>query len=68
MMTLPGLQTQDNVFCQGPASAGSRSTLRMNGVGEREREGETERERETDRQTDQTGGMQQGLAVLYFSP
>ena len=44
--------------CRGPASAGSRGTLRMNGVGERKRE----RERET-RQ-----GVQQSLANLYFLP
>ena len=35
---------------RGPASAGSRSTLRMNGVGERKRETETETETETERQ------------------
>ena len=27
-------------YCQGPASAGSRGTLRMNGVGEKRRERE----------------------------
>ena len=35
------------IKCQGPASAGSRGTLRMNGVGEKRRERERERERET---------------------
>ena len=31
------------IYCQGPASADSRGTLRMNGVGERERDRERER-------------------------
>ena len=41
---------------RGPASAGYRGTLRMNSIGKRERE----------RETDQTQGMQQSLANLYF--
>ena len=57
---------------RGPASAGSRSTLRMNGIGERKRETETEteteRQRETETERDQTGGVQQSLANLYFLP
>ena len=44
--------------CQGPASPGSRGTLRMNGISKRERERKRER--------DQIGGMQQGLAMLFF--
>ena len=45
---------------RGPASAGYRGTLRMNSIGKRERE------RERERETDQTQGMQQSLANLYF--
>ena len=52
--------------CRGPALVGSRGTLRLNGVRERERERERQRERERERERDQTGGMQQGLAMLYF--
>ena len=56
----------DNIYCRGPASAGSRGTLRMNGVSERERERARERDRE--REGDQAGGVQQSLAMLYFLP
>ena len=66
------------IFCQGPASAGSRGTLRMNGVGEKKREetretsldraksceGEREKERERERMTRR--GCLQSLANLYF--
>ena len=44
-------------LCRGPAPAGSRGTLRMNGVGEKKRERERER-------PDQD--MQQSLAVALF--
>ena len=44
--------------------AGSRGTIRMNGVSERQRERKRETERERER--DQTGGVQQSLAMLYF--
>ena len=50
----------DSVYCQGPASAGSRGTLRMNGIGKRKRGREREKER------DQIGGVQQSLAMLFF--
>ena len=47
-------------------------SLRMNGVSEKgrvkERETETETETETERERDQTGGVQQSLANLYFLP
>ena len=36
---------------RGPASAGSRGTLRMNGAGERKRERQRQRQRETERHT-----------------
>ena len=54
----------DTIHCRGPASAGSRGTLRMNGVGEKKREKTREtsldraksaRERERERENDQTG-------------
>ena len=41
----------------GPASAGSRGTLRMNGVGERKRE----------RESDQTGGAAESGRSLFFT-
>ena len=41
-------------------------SLRMNSVSERESERERERERQKER--DQTGGVQQSLANLYFLP
>ena len=56
--------------CWGPASAGSRGTLGMNGVGERERRepslarAKSVRERERERVTRR--GVRQGLAMLYF--
>ena len=55
---------------RGPASAGSRGTLRMNGAGERKRERQRQRQRETERQRqrDTHGGVQQSLANLYFLP
>ena len=65
--------------CQGPASAGSRGTLRMNGVGERRhvrpaligpslrgRERERERVRERERESDQTGGAAESGKSLFF--
>ena len=36
---------------RGPASAGSRGTLRINGAGERERDRDRERQRDRDRET-----------------
>ena len=45
--------------CRGPASAGSRGTLRMNGVGERKRERERER--------DQTGGAIESGKSFFFT-
>ena len=56
--------------CWGPASAESRGTLGMNGVGERERRepslarAKSVRERERERVTRR--GVRQGLAMLYF--
>ena len=47
------------LYFRGPALAGSRGTLRMNGVGECERERERER-------ADQ--GVHQSLVSLYFLP
>ena len=58
--------------CWGPALAGSRGTLRMNGVSEREtcRTGldraKSARERERKKERDQTRNMQQSLAVALF--
>ena len=66
--------------CRGPAPAGSRGTLRMNGVGEREtrrsglvraksargRERERERERERDQTRPDQTNVQQSLAVALF--
>ena len=46
--------------CRGPASAGSRDTLRMNGVGEREKG--RERERERTRET----SLDRAKSVFYF--
>ena len=57
---------------QGPAPAGSRGTLRINNVGEREtrRTGldraKSAREREREKERDQTRNMQQSLAVALF--
>ena len=57
--------------CRGPAPAGSRGTLRMNGVGVREtrRTGldraKSAREREKEKR-DQTRNMQKSLAVALF--
>ena len=59
-------------ICQGPAPAGSRGTLRMNGVGEREtcRAGldraKSARGREREKERDQTRNVQQSLAVALF--
>ena len=45
------LKLPNNCTCWGPASAGSRGTLRMNGIGkERERRRGRERERERGRE------------------
>ena len=58
--------------CQGPAPAGSRGTLRMNGVGERETRrtaldrAKSAREREREKERDQTRNVQQSLAVALF--
>ena len=58
--------------CRGLAPAGSRGTLRMNGIGEREtrRTGldraKSARERERKKERDQTRNMQQSLAVVLF--
>ena len=58
--------------CRGPAPAGSRGTLRMNGVGEREtrRTGldraKAARERERKKERHQTRNMQQSLTVALF--
>ena len=60
------------MHCQGPAPAGSRGTLRMNSIGEREtrRTGldraKSARERERKKERDQTRNMQQSLAVALF--
>ena len=54
--------------CQALAPARTRGSLRMNGVDEGERERKRERERERERETDQTGRVQQSLAMLYFLP
>ena len=43
--------------CQGPASVGSRGTLRMNGIGERE----------TERESDQMGGAAEFGKSLFFT-
>ena len=50
---------------RGPASAGSRGTLRMNGISERKRERERQRERE--RESDQTGGAAESGQSLFFT-
>ena len=58
--------------CRGPAPAGSRGTLRMNGVGERETRrtsldrAKSARERERKKERDQTRNIQQSLAVALF--
>ena len=45
-----------------PASAGSRGTLRMNGIGERKRE------RERERESDQTeGAVESGKSLFFFN-
>ena len=64
-----------NIVCQGPAPAGSRGTLRMNGVGKREthRTGldgakyARERERETDRDTETRPGyvVESGSCFIF---
>ena len=62
----------DVQVCRGPAPPGSRGTLRMNGVGEREtrRTGldraKSAGEREREKERDQTRNMQQSLAVALF--
>ena len=45
------------LFCRGPASAGSRGTLRMNGVSERKR----------DRERDQMGDAAESGKSLFFT-
>ena len=78
-----GSRLPGSLHCRGPAPAGSRGTLRMNGVGEREtcrtgldgaksaseieRERERERERETERET-RPGMCSRVWQLLYFPP
>ena len=38
MWNLEKNDTSEFIYCQGPAPAGSRGSLRMDGIGERERE------------------------------
>ena len=58
--------------CWGPAPAGSRGTLRMNGVCEIETgrtaldRAKSAREREREKERDQTRNVQQSLAVALF--
>ena len=63
----------EQVNCRGPAPAGSRGTLRMNGVGEREARrtsldrAKSAREREREKET-RPGICSRVWQLLYFSP
>ena len=70
---VPGiLQARTLEWCRGPAPEGSRGTLRMNGIGERETRrtsldrAKSARERERKKERDQTRNMKQSLAVALF--